>query len=107
MLDITRGTTPTCFIYVKEEIPLQNIRAVWVFVSQNNKVKIDKVTEDITIDYDHHYLTVKFSQEDTLNLKAGEAMFQVRVLLNNDALASYAKKIKIYPVYKEGVITSE
>jgi hypothetical protein len=45
------------------------------------------------------------SQDDTLNLKAGEGLFQIRLLLTNGtALATKASRISVEEVYKDGVI---
>ena len=108
MWQITRGTTPTVFINVKEEIDLADVEAVWVFVSQANKVKIDKVTEDITILPEAHQLQAHFTQEETLGLKAKvETWFQVRILLSGEAMATFAKKVPVNEVYKGGVIRDE
>lgn len=108
MLEIIRGTTPSIVMTVQTEIDLQQVTEVWIYVSQQKAVKIDKKIDDATFDYEHRKITVTFSQEETLGLKAGEALFQVRMLLSNGtALATIAADITVIEIYKQGVITEE
>lgn len=103
---IIRGTTPTITINIRDDIDLSQIVEVWVFISQRNKVKVDKTTEDVEIIPDKMKMKVKLSQEETLNLKEGDAFFQVKILLADEtALATIAHNIDILPIYKGGVIT--
>ena len=105
-MKLIRGTTPTIEIIVKTEIDLHDVSQVWVYISQQKKVKVDKIISDVTFDYDHRIMTVKLEQEDTLGLKAGEALFQIRLLLiDGTALATIADEVEIAEVYKEGEIT--
>ena len=105
-MQITRGTTPTIEINVKSEIDFAHIAQVWVYISQMNKVKVDKVIADVSLDAEHSKITVTLSQDDTLGLKAGDAIFQIRLLMDDTtALATKATKITIDEVYKPGVIT--
>ena len=106
MVQLTRGTTPTIVIHVKTEIDLHQVTQIWVYISQMNKVKVDKLISDVTFDYENMNITLTLSQEDTLALKAGDALFQIRMLLQDDtALATLASKITVNEVYKGGVIT--
>lgn len=53
-------------------------------------------------------MSVTLSQDDTLALKEGEAVFQIRLLLQDGtALATIASKVEVKPVYKNGVISEE
>ena len=105
-MELTRGTTPTITINVKSEVDLSQVVAIWVYISQNNKVKVDKVLSDVSFNVQARQIQLTLSQEDTLALKAGEALFQIRLLLSNQtALATIATKIKINEVYKGGVIS--
>ena len=107
-MQIIRGTTPSIVITVQPEIDLQQVSEVWIYVSQQKAVKIDKKINDVTFDYEHGKITVTFSQDDTLGLKAGDALFQIRMLLSNGtALATIAADIEIIEIYKQGVITEE
>ena len=105
-MQIIRGTTPTITITVKSELDFTTIQQVWVYISQQNKVKIDKVISDVSFDPENKKIEVTLSQDDTLALKAGnEALFQIRLLLNNEtALATVASKVTVIEVYKDGVI---
>ena len=105
-MQIIRGTTPTIVITITNEMDLTTISEVWVFISQQNKVKVDKLLPDVQIDTENRKLSVKLEQEDTLNLKANyDTMFQIRMLLNDGtALATVATAIDVGEVYKGGVI---
>lgn len=104
-MQLIRGTTPTIEMIVKTEIDLHQVAQVWVYISQQKKTKVDKVITDVAFDYEHRIMTVKLEQNDTLGLKAGEALFQVRLLLmDGTALATIADEIEIEEVYKEGEI---
>ena len=105
-MQIIRGTTPTIEITVKSELDFNTIQQVWVYISQQNKVKVDKLISDVTFDPEHDKISVLLSQEDTLGLKADiDTLFQIRLLLNDGtALATTASKVKVIEVYKGGVI---
>lgn len=108
-MELIRGTTPTIEMIVKnDDIDLHNITQVWIYVSQQKKVKIDKLYDDVEFDYENRIMRVKFTQEDTLELKAGEAIIQIRALLSDGtALATFASDVSIAEVYKEGEITED
>lgn len=107
-MQITQGTTPTITINVKSDIDLSNVTQVWVYIAQQNKVKVDKQIEDVSIDAQEKTITVRLEQDDTLELREGEALFQIRLLMaDTTALATNAQKITIVKVYKGGVIKSE
>ena len=105
-MQLIRGTTPTIVITITNELDLTTIQEVWVYIAQQNKVKIDKLYSDVTIDAEHNKISVKLEQEDTLNLKANQdALFQIRMLLTDGtALATIATEIEVGEVYKGGVI---
>lgn len=104
-MKITRGTTPTININVKSEIDLALISVIWVYITQNNRVVIDKELKDCRIDVENRIISLDLSQDDTLNLKVGEGLFQIRLLLTNGtALATKASRISVEEVYKDGVI---
>lgn len=109
MLQFIRGTTPTITITVtNENIDLSDVTQVWIYVSQQNKPKIDKDIDDVTIDTEEKTITVKLTQADTLALRAGDSYFQMRVLLSDDtALATVATKVTVLDVYKNGEIKVE
>ena len=105
-MQLIRGTTPTIVITVQTEIDLHQVSEVWIYISQQNKVRVDKQLEDVTFDYENRKMTVTLSQDDTLALKEGEALFQIRLLLvDGTALATLASKVDVKPVYKPGVIS--
>lgn len=108
-MQLIRGTTPSIEITVQTEIDLHDVAQVWIYISQQGKVKIDKDMSDVvSFDYANNKITVRFSQDDTLGLKAGDALFQMRLLLEDDtALACVAQEVEIIEIYKPGVITEE
>ena len=107
-MQLIRGTTPTIIITVQTEIDLHQVAEVWIYISQQNKVRVDKQLEDVTFDYGHRKMSVTLTQNDTLALKEGEALFQIRLLLmDGTALATLASKVDVKPVYKPGVISEE
>ena len=108
-MQLIRGTTPSIEITVQAEIDLHNVAQVWIYISQQGKVKIDKDMSDVvSFDYANNKITVRFSQDDTLGLKAGDALFQMRLLLEDStALACVAQEVEIIEIYKPGVITEE
>ena len=79
-MQLIRGTTPTIIITVQTEIDLHQASEVWIYISQQNKVKVDKQLDDVTFDYEERTMSVTLSQDDTLALKEGEAVFQIRLL---------------------------
>lgn len=105
---LIRGTTPTITINVRDDIDLSQIVEAWVFISQQNKVRVDKTMDDIEIIPDKMRMKVTLSQQDTLNLKEGDAVFQVRILLADEtAMATIARDIEVFQTYKGGVITDD
>lgn len=105
-MEIIRGTTPTITINVKSDIDLTKVAEIWVYISQYKRVVVDKKIEDVDIDANTHTIKVTLSQNDTLGLKEGGALFQIRLLMTDGtALACIAKSISIIEVYKGGVIS--
>lgn len=105
-MELIRGTTPSIEISVQTEIDLHQVSEVWIYISQQKTVKVDKQIDDVTFDYENRKMTVKLSQDDTLGLKAGDALFQIRLLLEDGtAVATIASEISIYEIYKQGVIS--
>lgn len=105
-MQLTQGTTPTITINVKSDVDLSQVAQVWVYIAQQNKVKVDKKIEDVTIDALNKTITLRLEQQDTLDLKEGDALFQLRLLLEDTtALATTASKIQVIKVYKDGVIS--
>lgn len=105
---IIRGTTPTIIINIKNDIDLSQVVEAWVYFSQRDKVRIDKITSDITILPSEKKMQVTLTQEDTLNLKEGDALFQVRLLFSDGtALATKGSDVEVYQIYKGGEITDD
>ena len=73
---ITRGTTPTIVLTVTD-FELKNTDTIHLYFSQQNKLRLEKVTPDVTIDGDKVITTL--TQDDTFQLKAGEVKMQFRL----------------------------
>ena len=104
---LIRGTTPTFEITVKTEIDLHQVSEVWIYISQQNKVKVNKELEDVTFDYENRKMSITLTQDDTLGLKEGDAILQIRLLMGDVAMATIGHQIEVLPIYKDGVIGSE
>lgn len=105
-MQIIRGTTPTIEITVQTEIDLHQVAEVWIYIAQQNTDKVSKKLTDVSFDYEHRKMFVTLSQKDSLALKEGDAVFQIRLLLmDGTALATLASKVDVKPIYKQGVIT--
>lgn len=107
-MQLIRGTTPRITAKIKNDIDLHTLVEVWVYISQQNKLKVDKTIDDVSFDYDNRYIIIPLTQEDTLALKKGDALIQIRALTANEqALGMDAQDVEIIEVYKGGVITEE
>lgn len=105
-MEIIRGTTPTLRMNIKSDIDMSMITEVWIYISQQNKVKVDKTIVNMTIDAEHKQVFAPLTQNDTLELKAGTANLQSRMLLSDGtALAIPVQEIEILPIDKGGIIT--
>lgn len=108
-MQLIRGTTPTITINVtNEDLDLSTVSQIWVYIAQQNKAKVNKTIEDVTIDAENKTITLRLEQADTLALRAGDCYFQIRMLLEDTtALATIAQKLTVVEVYKGGEITNE
>ena len=102
---LRRGTTPNITCEIIDEVDLSNITSVWLTISQNNELVIDKLTDDVTINTKN--ISVRLTQEETLSLKAGVmAYIQVRLLNDNEiAYATQTDYVPIDDIIKDGVIS--
>ena len=107
-MQLIRGTTPRITAKIKNDIDLHTLVEVWVYISQRNKVRVDKTIDDVIFDYENNYIIVSLTQEDTLALKKGIALIQIRALTTNEqALSMEAQDVEVIEVYKGGVIEEE
>ena len=105
-MEILQGTTPTLTFKVKNDIDLNTITVLWIYITQQNKEKVLKELSDVTIDNENKTISVTLTQQDTLACKAQvETILQIRALAGADtALETKGTKITILPAYKGGVI---
>lgn len=73
---IIRGTTPTIALTVTD-FELRETDTIHLYFSQNNKLKLTKVTPDVEIDGNQVITTL--TQGDTFELKKGEVKMQFRL----------------------------
>ena len=107
-MQLIRGTTPRITAKIKNDIDLHTLVEVWVYISQRNKVRVDKTIDDVIFDYENNYIIVSLTQEDTLALKKGIALIQIRALTANEqALSMEAQDVEVIEIYKGGVIEEE
>lgn len=107
-MEIIRGTTPTIIVNVLDDIDLSEVVSVWLYIVQKKTI-INREKPDVIFDFENRTMSITFEQDDTLELKEGEAKFQIRMLLDDGtkrtALATVAQDIEILEIYKEGIIT--
>lgn len=106
MIEIRRGSTPRITCKIPETIAMENISNVWVYVSQNKKLIVDRNIETLDIDVENHSISVVLTQQETLALAPlPNAIIQIRLYLSDGtSLPSTAEYITVLDVYKDGVI---
>ena len=83
MIEIRRGSTPKITCNIPEIIAMENISNVWVYVSQNKKLIVDRNIETIDIDVENHSISVVLTQQETLALAPlPNAIIQIRLYLS-------------------------
>lgn len=96
-----RGTTPTLKIYLMGIDP-DELKNIYVTMKQRN-IERTKTNKDIEID--GNVISVRLSQEDTLDFAAGVVSVQLRATTHSGlAVASAIKNIKADDILKDGVI---
>lgn len=98
-----RGTTPTIFLTLDTELPLDNLAELWV-TFKSSMVEITKQLNEVEVNTETKVVKVNLSQEETLKLYNGSCDVQVRFKIGNLAYASTIAKINIERILKEGVI---
>ena len=104
---LIQGTTPTIIINIKNDIDFSQITGTSLTISQRDKIRVYKDITDITVNPVERRIKVLLTQEDTLNLREGDAIIQVRILMSDGtALASFEKEIGVVGT-QGGEISSE
>ena len=86
MITIRRGSTPTITCHIPDDIEMEHISK-----------------DDL-----EHIISVLLTQEETLALKVGTAVLQVRLYFDSDiSLPSSEETVRVLDVYKGGVMSSE
>lgn len=99
-----RGTTPTIFLELDTELPLNDLAELWV-TFKTPTVEITKSLSEVVVDSENKTIVVSLSQEETLKLFNGGCDVQVRFRTLNDlAYATTIEKISVERILKEGVI---
>lgn len=113
MIIVRRGSTAEITCHIPEDISLFDISDAWLYFTQNidgcnNEVIIDRSYKDGGIEFDEieHIMFVQLTQEETLNLKVGTAVLQVRLLFSDGAsFPSQEEGVRVLDVYKGGVMS--
>ncbi len=107
---ISRGTTPLIWIEVKpDELVLENIKEIWVSISQGGKLVVDRKLSDGTIELQDNSIVVKLTQQETLAMNTiTKTLMGIRILLDNgEAYASSldcSSELTVQNVVKGGLI---
>ena len=106
-MEIIRGTTPTITANIKDEIDFSAIEAIWIYISQRNRVIIDKTTENVDVDSENKKFSITLTQEETLRLEADTStILQIRILVaESTAMATKTYPINVLEIYKGGIIS--
>lgn len=96
-----RGTTPSIVFHV--DIDLSTAEVVYVTFNQHKRTIVEKSKEDITIN--ETWLTVPFTQEETLRFKEGNVECQISYRMpDGSADRSSIIELPILRILKDEVI---
>lgn len=99
-----RGTTPTIFLDLETELPLDDLAELWV-TFKSPMVELTKDLSEVRVNSETKTVVVSLTQEETLKLFNGACDVQVRFrTTNNLAYASTIEKVNVERILKEGVI---
>ena len=115
MIKIRRGSTTEITVHIPESLDMPSIQNIWLYIAQNidgcnTKVIIDRsyAKEELDKDDIERIISVVLTQEETLALKVGTAVLQLRLYFDdNTSLPSAEESVRVLDVYKGGVMTSE
>lgn len=99
-----RGTTPTIFLELETELPLNDLAELWV-TFKSPTVEVTKSLSEVRVDSENKTIVVSLSQQETLKLFNGKCDVQVRFRTTNElAYASTIEVVNVERILKEGVI---
>lgn len=99
-----RGTTPTIVFNINSELDLSAMVQVWATFKSKTK-EVTKDINDIEVDNDKKTVTVRLTQEETLQFHDNSVETQLRFLSNDGrAYASKSTRLKVEDILKGGVI---
>lgn len=99
-----RGTTPTFFFKVKDDIILDDIAEVWISIKSQN-VTLQRTLKDVVFNEEEKTIALTLSQEDTLSLTGPYAIIQLRILFKDKtACASKIIKLQLEDVLRSGIM---
>lgn len=100
-----RGTTPTIYLTLETELPLENLDELWVtFKSSLVEVTKRLSNSEVSVNVETKVVTVELTQQDTLQLFNGTCDVQIRFKIGECAYASTIGKVNIERILKEGEI---
>lgn len=99
-----RGTTPAFSFKLNTDIDFEQIEELYItFRSQLNELSFSK--QDCTINNEQKTISIRFTQEQTLEFSPGDVRVQIRIRVGKDrAYATPVKTINISQILKDGVI---
>ena len=99
-----RGTTPAFDFKLNTDIDLDQVEALYVTCkSRSKELSFDR--DGCTINNDTKTISVRLTQEQTLQFGAGTVSVQIRLRVGRDrAYATPVKNIDISQILKDGVI---
>lgn len=96
-----RGTTPT--IKIELDIDTTLLESGYVTFKQENEVVLEK--EICNCELEGNLISFKLTQEETLSLKVGSVVAQLRVKQKDGTTIAYDPfQVYVKDVFKEGVI---
>ena len=98
-----RGTTPAFDFKLNTDIDLEQVEALYVtFKSRSKELSFDR--DGCTINNETKTISVRLTQEQTLQFGAGNVSVQIRLRVGKEAYATPVKNIDISQILKDGVI---
>lgn len=88
--EIIQGSTPTITCSIPDSIDMDLIVNIWLFVSQtdgykNDKLIVDRKADTITKDLENKTIQTKLTQEETLALDPNKsAVIQIQFLMEDE-----------------------
>lgn len=105
-IQIYRGTTPTIYCNLPEDIDPAMIAEVWMTIAHGKKYCLDFSLDEGTLHLNGRTLSVRLTQEETLSMKPHECNLGLRLLLTDGTALAIKRPVdvEVIDVTKDGVI---